>query len=141
MARPFLAVSVPIMLGFAEIELHLVDLPGIAPVRAGFDRHQIFAALTLELKIDSFSTGFFAAEGLRANKYRGLLQKLAKQRLLLRRQMRVEQITHQIAGGDVVFGAEKIRVLPLEDIAQLEPGKPFKPFLVKLRDVFFDELF
>ena len=55
--------------------------------------------------------------------------------------MGVKQVTHQIAGSDVVLGAKQVRVLALENVAQFEAGEPLKPPLVKLRYVFFDELF
>lgn len=55
--------------------------------------------------------------------------------------MGVQQVTHQVGSGDIILGAKQIGVLALENIAQLEAGEPLKPFLVKLRYVFFDEQF
>ena len=66
------------LFSFAEIQFHLVDLTGIAPIRAGLDRYQIFATIALEFKIDAFGTGFFAAERLRTDENRSLFEKLSK---------------------------------------------------------------
>ncbi len=69
--------------GLLKVAFHALDLAGVTPVRAGFDRDKVVSALALEFQINALSSGFVPSKSLLAHENRQTLQKFTKKCLFL----------------------------------------------------------
>jgi len=127
-------------LGRFEIRDHLRDLRTVTPARPRLDGHDVPSAIGVELEIDPGDAGLPSAVNLAVDEDGELFEPIAKDRLLVRRQVSVHQTRDELLRREHVLCPEQIWIFAFEHLRQLQAVEALYPLLVEDVDVLFDIL-
>jgi len=102
-----------------EVIAHFLYLTGVPPVWAGLDGNDIAHTIAIEFKIDAFGGRLTTAMGFLANINCQGFEKVTENGLLLRGEMRIQQLLDQLPGCFYVLGLEQIGIFPAENFFKL----------------------